>query len=216
VVLDLPFSVSSVVTTASTSQSVTFNVNGAYDMDAALGSRFVVGFPEWMNFYNYYRVEHATVSARFTNMNITPLTVLCYFTNSAPSTSGVGARDLADGPNGKKIFLGPYTGGKDTQALIMKRSMRNIVGDKMYTTSERYVGSSGTNPADLIYFSFYPSMAVSTNVDGLVYEITVHVRITLFDLKNFADNASNAFSAPAPPVPVGVRAANPVSPFRRQ
>lgn len=161
VVLDLPFSVSSVITTASVSQAVSFNVNGAYDLDPTVGSRFVLGFPEWMNFYNYYRVEHVTVSARFTNMNVAPMTVLCFFTNSAPSTSGVGARDLADGPNGQKLYLGPYTGGKDTQSIIMKRSMRMVVGDKLYTTSERYVGSSTTNPTDLIYFSFFPSMAIT-------------------------------------------------------
>jgi len=170
-------------------------------VDPLIGSRFTLGFPEWMNFYNYYRVEHVTVTARFTNMNITPMTVLCFFTNSAPSTSGVGARDLADGPMGKKAYLGPYTGGKDTQTITMRQALRHVVGDRLYTTSERYVGSSGSNPTDLVYFSFYPSMAVGTNVDGLVYDVTCHFRITLFDLKNFADNAANEA---ANLVPVGV------------
>ncbi len=201
IVLDLPFSLTNVVTTASASQSVSFYVNGAYDVDPQVGSRFVLGFPEWMNFYNFYRVEHVAITARFTNMNITPLTVLAFFSNGAPSTSGVGARDLADGPMGKKLYLGPYTGGKDTQTMIMKQSLKHVVGDKLYTTSERYIGSSGTNPTDLVYFSFFPSMAVGTNVDGLVYDFTCRFRVTLFDLKNFADNASNEAAAPvvAPP-----------------
>lgn len=198
VVLDLPFSMTNVVTTASASQSVSFHVNGAYDVDPQIGSRFTLGFPEWMNFYNYYRVEHVVVTVQFTNMNITPMTVLCFFTNSAPSISGVGARDLADGPMGRKVFLGPYTGGKDTKSVIMRQAMRHVIGDKLYTTSERYVGSSGTNPTDLVYFSFYPSMAVGTNVDGLVYDVTCHFRVTLFDLKNFADNAANESILPAP------------------
>ncbi len=84
-----------------------------------------------------------------------------------------------------------FSGGSDKIHYVKNHSIRQIVGDRMPITSERYVGSSTANPTDLTYFGVAASSSFgSTLSDGVIYKLRLTQRIEFFDRKNVDDVSS--------------------------
>lgn len=164
--------------------------NGLWDVDPLVGGRTVPYFNEWMSIYAFYKVLNYSVRIQGCNLEFLPMSLLCGHTNTDPSTTGVGARDISDGPYGRKYMMGSANGNNISPVIRMTHSVRQIVGDKLATTSERYVGSSSANPIDLTYFVVGVTSPIGSVTNGVIVDVTISYDTVFFDRKRVEPNAT--------------------------
>lgn len=164
--------------------------NGLYDVDPLVGGRSVPYFSEWAALYSFYKVIGYSVHIQGCNLDNIPMTLLMGHVNTDPSTSGIGARDISDGPFGRKFMLGSAQGMNSSPVIKMSHSVRQIVGDRIAQTSERYVGSATANPTDLTYFVVGIISPIGSATTGTVIDVTIRYDAVFFDRKRIEPNAT--------------------------
>lgn len=173
-----------------------WHTNGAYDVDPALGGGSINGFNTWSAFYSFNRVLSYHVSLTLANQEATPVAVYFVHMNTDPGTTPTTYPIWATQAFGHSTLLSGQSGGKDRMVYTKNHGIRQIVGDRMPITSDRYVGSSSANPTDLTYFGV--SVADGNGFEmtaGVVYHIRLTLRVAFFDRKNF-DDVTSLLSAP--------------------
>lgn len=161
--------------------------NGAFDPDPVLGGPSLAGFSLWSQFYSYNRVVSFRIMAELSNLEVYPVTCFFCHLNVDPTTSPIAYPAFAQQAYGYIKQLGPATGKSDfTYTKVL--TPRHIVGDKLTSTSERYVGSSAANPADLTYFGMSVSDSIASLPNGVKVVYRVRYRVEFFDRKNIQDS----------------------------
>lgn len=162
-------------------QQARWCTNGLYDVDPIVGGRVVPYFVEWMYIYNFYKVLGYSVHYRGVNLDNVPVTLLSCHTNADPGTSGIGLRDLSDGPFGQKCLVGSSGGNNISPVIRSTHSIKQIVGDKIAQNADRYVGSRTSNPTDLTYFTVGSQSSIGALTTGTVVDVTIRFDTVLFD-----------------------------------
>jgi hypothetical protein len=165
-----------------------FHTNCLFDVDPALGGLSINGFTTWSTFYSFNRVQRFKIQANFTNLEVYPITLETCHLNSDPGLSPVSYTSYATQAYGG-VFQVP------ANAINSFRYRKNlmpehVVGDKMTFTSERYVGSSAANPADVTYFGMCVTDPVGSLPNGVVVNLTITLVAEFFDRKSLDDTSS--------------------------
>jgi len=165
-----------------------WRTNGPFDVDPVLGGSSINGFNTWSQFYSFNRVLSYHVTLTLANQEATP--VHAYFVHmntdpgTTPTTYPIWSTQAFGSAHTLCGSIGKFTYDK-------AHSIRQIVGDKMPITSERYVGSSAANPADLTFFGVQITEGNGFEMfSGVVYQMRLTLRVEFFDRKNFDDVTS--------------------------
>jgi hypothetical protein len=163
-----------------------FHTNCLWDVDPALGGFAVNGFNTWSVFYSYNRVTKYWVDLNLATLELVPLTLDFVHLNVDPGTSPVSYPQYALQAYGHTDQLTSLTGvGK--LKYTAEHTIREIVGDRLPATSERYVGSSTANPTDATYFGICATDNIRAMPDGVQCVLIMTFRCEFFDRKNVDD-----------------------------
>jgi hypothetical protein len=160
--------------------------NGAFDVDPTLGNKSINGFNTWSTIYAFNRVLSYAIDMTLVNVEATPVWLDFVHLNTDPGTGGTSYPMWATQSYGHSRSLGA-SGGIGTTRYTAKHSIRQIVGDRMPITSDRYVGSSSANPTDLTYFGVCVRDPITSLSNGVAYMLLMTLRIEFFDRQNIDD-----------------------------
>lgn len=180
--------------TGGLSQYYLFRHNSIYDPDYTSGSLLdsqPVGFDQWTQFYNRYRVHGSKIEIETFNYNTTSpeSSVIVSVTPSSDNTTptSITASELKLNPYAKYIVMAAASGGPQRK-LTNYISTRKVAGvnDINDAAFEGILGGSGigANPPASFYWTL---AAVNVNTTPTIFNISVLVTITyyveLFDRK---------------------------------
>lgn len=156
-----------------------FLVNGAYDIDASLGSTSAIGFAEWQTLYSRYRVLAVTVKAVFCNVDAIPTFCCVSLGNTSFATNGFNQSYWGDDYSAWAP-LGHASGNDTSKILTVKGRIDQIVGDPSASCDADYAALSSSNPTKLVYGQIAISSGSGTytmTLGSLVrYELTLVTR----------------------------------------
>jgi len=161
--------------------------NGAYDADPSLGGQKYEYFDWYSTVYAFNRVQSYKIDLTLSNSEFNPVQIDMCHLNIDPGVTGVNYPAYALMPYGHTEWLAGASSGKSQMHYSKILSVQNVVGDRQVVTTERYVGSSTANPADLTYFGFSVQDPVGSLTAGVFGTIVITIRVKFYDRKNIAD-----------------------------
>jgi len=134
-----------------------FRINDLYDPDPLILSGSISGFKEIMQFYNYYRVLHATINVHITNNESFSLMYGGIF-SQANLTSSITSRDDAinalESTFSSQARILSAKGGFDKGSLSMKIRPSSLLGDtRQYLAELGYTGQGLASPGIALWFN---------------------------------------------------------------
>lgn len=171
-----------VANNAQTRASKEWQVNDAYDFDAAFGTSYPVGFLEWAAMYKFYRCFAVDVKLKVSNREDFPLVLTTLLSNlSSPSVIDL---SLQNGNPYSKCLQMSAKYGKSDCLTIHHRNIPfdRFIGDRYFWTDPNYAATNTTSPVNKIFFG----MSISSGGTGstlplgvlVTAEFQVHVRWT--------------------------------------
>ncbi len=173
------------------SVAMRWNTNSAYDPKTPVGGSSVNGFNTWSAFYSFNRVVSYKIDLTLTNAEVAPVNLEFVHLNTDPTTTPTSYPIYATQAFGSSAVLGGLSGANNQMRYHRAHSIRQIVGDRMPVTADRYVGSSTSSPSDLTYFGVSATSASGFEMsDGVFYKLRMTLKVEFFDRKNFDDVTS--------------------------
>lgn len=134
-----------------------FRANSIWDPDLSGTGALPVGHVEWSQFYNYYRVNGASISVRLAAIESQPLPgnviVACNCATTPFVTPGVrDALTLIQEPNTVHRIITTNTGSQSTVLMKKYISMKKLFGRNDLSTDE-FKALFTANPIDQAYFN---------------------------------------------------------------
>ncbi len=163
-----------------------WNTNAAFDVDPALGGLAMNGFNTWSTFYSFNKVLSYKVDMDICNVEPYPMNLYFVHTNIDPGTSPASYPVWSTNAYGSKKMIGAGNGSGNYH-YQRTHSIKQIVGDQLSRTSERYVGSSSANPADVTYFGIMSEDIIAAAPGGIMYNLVLTLTVKFFDRKNLDD-----------------------------
>jgi hypothetical protein len=162
-----------------------WRTNSPFDVDPVIASSSINGFNTWSQFYAFNRVLSYHVKLILTNQEPTPVHAYFVHMNEDPTTTPTTYPIWSTQAFGNAITM---CGAIGKFTYDRAHSIRQIVGDRIPVTSDRYVGSSAANPQDQTWFgvSVFDGNGFEMS-NGVVYQLRLTVRVEFFDRKNFDD-----------------------------
>lgn len=167
---------------AQTVASKEWQVNDAYDFDAAFGTSYPVGFLEWAAMYKFYRCFAVDVKLKVSNREDFPLVVTTLLSNlSSPSVINL---EFQNGnPYSKCLQMSAKYGKSDTLTIHHRNvPFDRFIGDRYFWTDPNYAAANTTSPVNKIFFGLSISSGgtAATLPNGVLVtaEFQVHVRWT--------------------------------------
>jgi len=167
--------------------SKSYYCNGIYDVDPAIGSNTVPGFPQYSALYNSWRVDEAHIDFTATNGDAFASQVCVAWLPNATyaSTNSFLANRYANRFTTHRILS--QAGGQDRCRIVQKMKMADLYGDpsSYYGSTTNFVGTGATNPQTLftVIFGVTPGHAVPF-VNGVILNGYIDFIATFFDPAN--------------------------------
>jgi len=135
--------------------SYSYNANGAYDVDPALGSTAMPGFNEWSRLFVTNRVQTTKVKAFLVNNENFPI-ILNSTWLSNNSFSGANTFPPSEyGNRFSKTRMLSAKGGMDKVQISEKMAMDQLFGDQSYWGDVvQFEGTAASNPSTLFQVVF--------------------------------------------------------------
>lgn len=166
------------VTSASTSTSIYFNANGAYDIDPTVGNLTLAGFNEWMAIYGIFHVTKFRAKITAINNEVFPLRFATGFFPAFQTVFGTSSWNnlhCVEHP-----MLGS-TAGMGRTTVIREINLRDLIHSANYDGDlNQYYGTSASNPASLTSFNIgLASVDGQALTNGAVFAIEIDLIIEL-------------------------------------
>jgi len=166
-----------------TSYSYPLHTNGLFDVDPALGGLSVLGFNQWIGFYNYYRVLGYTSKVTFASQEVFGIDSFVLHENTITSVAGgTGSSNLstlAMKHNNTLKSLSSTLGNRSLVTHTSRIRIDDVVGNDI-RSSDNYRGTASTNPADTTFliFGYKAPTALSNSV---VVSVQITFTVVFYD-----------------------------------
>jgi hypothetical protein len=154
-------------------------VNGAFDIDASLGSTSAVGFNEWSTLYNRYRVLSVRLEAIFINADAVPTFCCLSLGNTSFASNGFNQSYWGDDYSDWGT-LGQSTGNDTSKRLVVQGKISQVVGDPSASNDADYSAIISANPTKLVFGNLAIDSGTNTYTmtNGAIVrcQLTLHTR----------------------------------------
>lgn len=169
-------------------QDYVFNLNSIYDPNRTGVGHQPLGYDQWAQFYNRYRVLGAKVVVQANNNATVGTTMSIIGNNSAGLILGSDA--TMEQQHMKRMVLSSGQGGKNAGTLVKYFSNARVTGvsNYVYRSSDQYQAQFGANPTEIIVAHLYQEnlLAPGGQASGVIARVNITYYVELFDRNTLA------------------------------
>lgn len=159
-------------------------VNSCFDPDDTIGGHQPLGYDEYANFYQNYRVIKAEVVGHYCN-NQSTVPVLVGITPSETNATTVTQAQM-ERPGTKMVMLAQDTGGNLNSKLSLEMDIAKFDGNVGARTDDRLQALIAADPADLKYVQLWARSGVGALTVDVSLTFELYMTVEFFNRRSLS------------------------------